>query len=274
MEHLLQMIKPIKRWERNAWPMSVEMSDRERQTGNGYGPMGWNELVEDLVGVNLRGLRTLAAAFTTPAKLFTAARSRDWQGVFFSPSVRVYIFLIAVVVFFQFIWADASSPSVQGMREQLESLAEVDPRLDDPELVERVMDLFAVVFPIASLLLTLLASLLVRIWGAGTPLLVRIRLYFVAILPSTLFQLFGTVGLSFVPTSFAGLGLVIALLAYWAADMITAYRGLAPVHSRGRRIWRSLLFGLVNTLVIILASIVSGSIAGNWEIERLLAEPA
>ena len=253
--------------------MSAELSDREGEKVTPHGPMGWNELIEDLVGVNLRGLRTLSAAFTTPAKLFTAARSRDWQSVFFSPSVRVYIFLIALIVFFQFIWGDDSSPSVQGMREQLESLAELDPRLGDPDLVERVLDRFAVIFPITSLLLTLLASVLVRIWGTGTPLLVRIRLYFAAILPSTLFQLFGTVGLSFVPTSYAGLGLVVALLAYWAADTITTYRGLAPVHGLGGRIWRGFLFGVVNALVILFASIVTGTLAVNWEIEKLLATP-
>ncbi|MEM1105980.1 MAG: hypothetical protein AAGH87_06280 [Pseudomonadota bacterium] len=253
--------------------MSVEMRVGEGNLPQPAGPMGWHDLIEDLVGVNLRGLRTLAAAFAQPATLFTSARARDWDGQVFSPSVRVYIFLIAVILFFQFIWGDASSPSAEAMREQFEALAAADPRLDDPELVGRVMNLFALVFPIVAVLISFIGSLLVRIWGAGTPILARIRLYFAAILPSTFLQLFGTVGLALTPASFVNLALVVALLLYWIADVATTYRGLAPVHARGGRIWRAILFGLVNLIAIVLASNISGVIAANVEIARALSAP-
>ncbi|MEM1149639.1 MAG: hypothetical protein AAGI03_03665 [Pseudomonadota bacterium] len=249
------------------------MSDHERKTPKPSEPMGWQDLIEDLVGVNLRGLRTLAAAFTQPAKLFASARARDWDGGVYSPSVRVYIFLVAVLVFFQFIWADTSSPSVEILRQRMAELAEIDPRLGEPFFLERVMNLFVLVFPIAALFCTFLGSLVMRVWGAGTPLLARIRLYFAAVLPSTLLQLFGTVGMSFLPITTAAFGVWLVLLVYWTADAITTYRGLSQVHTRRGRVWRSILLGTFNALIIMLASIVTGTIAMNWEIERILAAP-
>lgn len=222
--------------------------------------LGWSELVEDLVGVNLRGLRTIATAFIHPFRLFSAARKPDWEGRQYGPTLRVFLFVLAVIVFFQFIWADPDSAIVQSFMTSVGDLSDIDPAFASPEILQRTVETYVVSFPILFTTFALLASLLVRIWGRGTPLLARIRLYYAAIIPSTVFSLFTTVWLAFLPLEAAYNSAVGALLATAVIDGATAYRGLASVHAPLGRLWRAMILSTVNFLALTMAGVAAGII--------------
>ncbi|MEM9740775.1 MAG: hypothetical protein AAF829_13010 [Pseudomonadota bacterium] len=219
--------------------------------------MGWDEMVEDVMGVNLRGLRTIWMAIRDPKRLFTAARSSDWQGRQFGPSLRVFLFILAVILFFQFIWADPQSQVAEAFREVVGTLDEIDPEFGDEKTVLEGIEVYVVVYPLILVILSFLFSLLVRIWGNGTPLLARVRLYFAAVIPSAFLGIFSTLILAAVPLDQSTGPTLAALVIGGVVDALTTFRGLAPMYAFVSRLWRALLFGLISMTALAATSIAA-----------------
>ena len=222
---------------------------------------GWDALLDDLFGLNVRAVTTLAAAVTRPARLFTAARDPDWNGKY-TPSLRLVFTIIAATVVLRFLWADDNSPLIASMVDYLSTVPPQDlPVQNVTEAARMLMSQVLILFPFTYFLCHFLASLLVRIWGKGTPAPVRIRLYFVALLPALTFGLLQTVPYSFVPAelldavTFAGFA--IAMLLYAA----TIYFGLKPVYATGGRAWRAGLFALVAVTTDLVIAMVTFTLA-------------
>ena len=51
--------------------------------------VGGDDLIEDMFGLNLRGLKTLWVMFASPRKGYEAARSPDWMDRSYTPSIRL-----------------------------------------------------------------------------------------------------------------------------------------------------------------------------------------
>ncbi|MEL6568775.1 MAG: hypothetical protein AAFQ22_10185 [Pseudomonadota bacterium] len=219
--------------------------------------LGWDEMVEDTVGVNLRGLKTIWTVFWDPKELFSAARDADWQGRRFGPTLRVYLLILAIVLFFQFIWADPNSQVAEAFRESTGGLDDIDPTFADEATVLDAVESYVVIYPVVLIIFSLIASCLVRVWGSGTPLLARVRLYFASVIPGAVLGIFSTLSLAAVPLEQAMVPTVAAVSIGGLADGVTAFRGLSPVHAVGARVWRSIVFALTNTTVLVTTSLVS-----------------
>lgn len=218
---------------------------------------GWDALLDDLFGLNVRAVRTLGVAFTRPARLFTAARDADWLGKY-TPSLRLVFTIIAATVVLRFLWASDDSPLTQSIVAYLKDVPPEDLPVADPVVAARMlMNQFLVLFPFTYFGCHFLTSLLVRIWGKGTPTPVRIRLYFAGLLPALGLGMVLTVPYGLVPVESLDLftlGIsVLAVLVY----VTTVFFGLAPVHGAGARSWRSLLFAAAVGATDMLTSMVT-----------------
>ena len=203
-------------------------------------------------------------SIVAPARLFAAARTLDWEDRKYSPTLRVWLFLVAVMMFLQFMWANPDSYMGQGLGAALASNESQDPILKAPETLELALQRYVFVYPIVLLLSGMMIALVIRIWGKGTTTVTRIRLFFAAVLPGMFVTLATTPLVAFVPAEnvaqyFAGVFITIFL-----ADFLTTWRGLAPIYKTGARTWRAVLLATVNQLVYVMVSVIAVLIMVAW----------
>lgn len=202
---------------------------------------GWDALLDDLFGLNVRALATIWVSFTQPSKLFTAARDADWLGKY-TPSIRLVFSLIAVVVFLKFIWTNDASGLFAYSRQTFEALEVQLPGGDLNALTREYLNILLVTYPFTYFGVHAIFALFLRIWGAGTPLPVRIRLYFVAVIPVMLMglattTLYGMMTLAQIEW-FTLIGLALMIAMYF----LVILSGLKPVYpALKQRIGRSAL---------------------------------
>lgn len=226
--------------------------------------LGWDELVEDAIGVNLRGLKTIKTAIMDPAALFSAARLADWKGHAFSPTFRVALFLLAVMMFQQFIWASPTSQMGQSMTLAAEGIAETTADYSAEDLFDRITGRFLLLYPIIYMSVAFLSGMILRIWGKGTPLLARIRLYFAAIIPSLTLVTATSIPFAYVPLEYSFMTNAVLFVVIFAIDSSVVWRGLAGVYKGAARVWRSSLFALTNFIAGGIAAVLIVTIITIW----------
>lgn len=237
------------------------MSDPSPDTRKIDAP-GWSELIEDAFGINLLGLKTLWASIVAPAQLFAASRTIDWEDHKYSPTLRVWLFLIAILMFLQFIWANPDSATGQQMKSAFAAYR--DPRLTASETIELALQRYVFVYPIILMLFSMMAALLLRIWGSGTTNVTRIRLYFAAIIPGLLVTLLTSSLTLFISVDDFVMYLGLASTVIFFADFLTTRRGLVALHNVRYRTWRAMLFASTNLLVYMMASTIAAVIMMLW----------
>ncbi|MEZ5998269.1 MAG: hypothetical protein R3B98_06210 [Hyphomonas sp.] len=219
--------------------------------------VGWDDMLEDVFGLNIRAGKTVWELFSRPGRVFAAARTPDWANGTYTPSVRVFFSIIAVILLFKFIWAGEDSAVRESFEAMVEPLREVDPRLATPEVIARMMDRHWVVYPFAVAVCQFAAAAAVFVWGKGTPFISRLRLYFAGIIPSTALSLPVSILLAFVPQSLFLAVSFMTLLIVPTVDGLTVWRGLKGVHAGSGRVWRAILFGFVTITISLFATIVA-----------------
>ncbi len=222
--------------------------------------IGLDELSEDMFGLSIRAFRTLRGVIIAPKRVYKAARTPDWQAHSFTPSIRLSFSLLAVMVAIRFLWVGPDSFLAQSTYDQLLASGVYD-QADARRVAEDIIETFLVVFPIGFLVMHMIMAACLFIWGKGTELAVRLRLYFVAILPNLMLTLvtlplIGSANLASYASVTAGLVFCTFLL-----DFITAFRGGVGGVSRLVRGAKSALFGGVSLIVTILANSISYAIA-------------
>ena len=228
-----------------------------------------DDLIEDMFGLNLRGLKTLWVMFVSPRRGYEAARSPDWMDRSYTPSIRLLFSLLAVMTAVRFLWAGADSSMYELIEVQLASmeLFETEEALQDA--TETIINYYLLLFPFSFMLFQSIAALLLPIWGKGTNAIVRVRLYMLALLPNGLATLFMLPAMKFMTAeemlkySFAMMSVTLVL------DFITSYRG-GLSGKRAVQVMKSGLFAvssnvtgmIANSLCIMVASMIAGRVMG------------
>ncbi len=228
--------------------------------------VGGDDLIEDVFGLNLRGLKTLWVMFASPRRGYEAARTPDWMDRSFTPSIRLLFSLLAVMTATRFLWAGADSSIHAMVDSQVSTFEEFGAPEDRAELTEYIIDYFLLLFPVSFMLTQAIAGSLLRIWGKGTNTIVRIRLYMLAMLPNATFTLFALPLMTLMTvrqqTEFS-----LALLALtFMIDFITTMRGGVVSDKRSGRVIKSALYAatsnltaiISNSICVMLASILAG----------------
>ncbi|MEM8636854.1 MAG: hypothetical protein AAGF33_17950 [Pseudomonadota bacterium] len=217
--------------------------------------LGSSELVEDLFGLNLRGLRTIWEMIRQPTTVYQAARDPLWIG-HYTPSIRLVFSLLALTAFFQFLWASEGTI----FHDRVLDMVLASDRADTTEaalpIADELLNIFVGIFPFCYLAFQALFASILFIWGKGTSLVLRLRLYFLAIVPSvTVTTLSMFAGFVFSSGAFAtSIALIIFIVT---VDMLTAYRGGVAGDSVFGRSWRAFLLAVCS-----FASSVAASNAG------------
>ena len=227
---------------------------------------GWDALLDDLFGLNVRAVASMCAIIATPRKVFEAARDADWLGKY-TPSIRLVFTLIAAMVFLRFLWGGEDSALHQMTKAGLTN-SDVLGHGDMDQFTQDYLGLWMLLFPFGYFVIHGIVGLLVRVWGKGTPAPLRLRLYFAALLPGLLLGVLSTLVMPLldVPTLEATLMPLLALtgLAYAA----TVFRGLAGRMTRAARAWRAALFGTIAVSADLLTTLVVFIVDYAWLYER------
>lgn len=225
---------------------------------------GWDALLDDLFGLNVRALATLWVSFTQPSKLFTAARDQGWLDKY-TPSIRLVFTLIAAVVFLKFLWTNDTSALFATSRQMFADMAIEFPGRDLDTATRDYLAILLVTYPFTYFGIHAAVSVFVKIWGKGTPMPVRIRLYFVTLIPVLLTGVVSTLLYAVMTVEQLNASVLIAPLVLLSIYPLVLMSGLKPVYpSRRARLWRSGLGAAVMFAADMAVSLVSSLWAVTW----------
>ena len=193
-------------------------------------------LIEDLFGLNLKGLKTLRDLFVRPRVLFESARVPDWNEAY-TPTVRLAFSLITLFTVLSFFWAAEDGPFYQTLLAQTQEANADNPNAPPAgEIVSSYFAAYSFVYPFAYMVVHGVLASLLFVWGKGTYWVVRVRLYF-ALLSTAL--VFGVASIAIMPLlqwesllvyTFFTLGFTFAV--YWW----TYARGMSGEAALGKRV--------------------------------------
>ena len=216
---------------------------------------GWDALLDDVFGLNVRGFRTMWASLFNPAKVFEAARDPGWQDRY-TPAIRLVFVIFALTGSLQYLLSGEGTPLWQTVVEAVSAYEgdlygrEVD------DIAREVLLAYSVLYSIAFFVLHIPLSLIVSAWGKGVPMPVRSRLYFATLVPGTLIGLALVIGQNAISTEINQTSSLIFMALIILAYVGTIFRGLAPRMSAGGRLWRAGLMGFLMIAVTAIAEFI------------------
>lgn len=227
-------------------------------------PPTFDSLVEDVFGLNIRGLKTLGQLFAGPKKVFESARVADWRSRY-TPTIRLTFSIITVYMLLSFFWAAEDGAMYQTILVQLEEAAARNPDMPDPDLIlEAYFAAFSFSYPFIYMIIHTLIGSLVWLWGPKTSWVTRIRLYFALLAVGMFFALLSVMAIPFISTEMFGLyslfGMVITLMVYAGTYM----RGMSGTYSTLGLALRALAVSVIITIGDIAVAISSGIGASGW----------
>lgn len=215
--------------------------------------VGWDAIVGDVFGINLRGFKTIWQSFKSPKNFYDASYNKDWRNRY-TPSFRLWFTLLAMTYLFQFFWAGTNSGAFEYTAEAYKASGTLPSHISPHKAAKEYLGWTYGYMPIISTLCLFLLAGIYRIWGEKLNFPMRLRKTFITIIPSSFLGIFLVPCLGFVSASrfftFIAFLYGIALLL----DVLTAYRGAFRNHSIKGRLWRALALGAA----IMLTSIVAG----------------
>ena len=154
--------------------------------------LGVDSLMEDIFGLNIRALKSIAVLCWRPARYFDAARDRDWFGRY-TPSFRIWLGIFAIVVALRFFYTSEDSPLFDFVLNDM-----VRDFVDDPAmtidaanadaLTKRFINWGLAALPISLAASHALIAVGFRWFGQTTSYLLRLRFVFAVAIPSTLYS--------------------------------------------------------------------------------------
>jgi hypothetical protein len=220
-----------------------------------------DDLVQDLFGLSARAVSSIVTLYRRPEIYYAAARDKDWEGRF-TPSIRLWLSIFALLTFLQFIWLREDSPLVAATAAQL---TQADLALPDgmtvAELSQEVYTTGYAAFPILALLLLTFGGLVFPFWGKGYRAAMRVRYTFATIIPSAIATLLVLIIASRLTADQMAVFPLIGFLIAFCYDSWTAARGAFPESRLAMRIVRALGLAIWLGLFTFLASGLSGLVA-------------
>lgn len=182
-------------------------------------------LAEDLLGLNLRGLRSVRVLWVHPRRYFAAAETLDWEGTY-TPSIRLWLSFFALYSFMKVWWIGGNAGMIDAYASGFANAGMVLPEHVTFEQVGREAALFAFgLAPVLQIISMVVLSLIYPFWGRKTSLALRQRFLFATIIPgASLMPVFMT-AMVFVPSAWlTAYGIALAVVTL-ILDSQTAYRG-------------------------------------------------
>jgi|GEM_PF-1840255 len=237
--------------------------------------VGSEELLEDVFGLNIRSFHSLWALITRPYDYFRAAKTPTWEiqtrgaPEVFTPSLRLWLGLMTIMVALQFIWGGEGSLFITKMMENSKTGfelgynsssggEEVGPLdIDWKKITQGTMDFNLIAYPFVLLILFAIMSTFIRFWGERLSYVVRLRFLFAVLLPASVFNLFATLSLPLIPPSLFTVFTTSQLIVTFLLYVWTAAQGPFKTMSMDDRLPRSLVLAVLLILALIVAQMIS-----------------
>lgn len=226
-------------------------------------PPTLDSLIEDVFGLNLRGLKTLGQLFAAPKVVFESARVADWHNRY-TPTIRLTFSIITVFMLLSFFWAAEDGVFYQSILAQLEDAAASNPDMPPPEQVlESYFAAYSVAYPFVYMFIHTLIASVVWLWGRGTGWVARVRLYFGLLAVGMIIALLSMIFMPLIEREMLSIYMLIVMgigfLAYVATYM-RAMRGNYPRTGLGVRALAIATIIPVGDIVVAIAAGVASSV--------------
>lgn len=214
--------------------------------------IGFDNLLEDLFGMNIRGFKTIWVLVTRPKLYFIAAKTPDWQERY-TPSFRVWFAIIALTAALAWVWAGPDSPMFNIYREGLLPMVEGANKSLAPQglMIEAgsfnvdqaardVIRWTNIFLPVTYFMTLGVIAFLFRSFGERLPYIVRLRYVFAIIIPGSLLGLLSGLGSIFLDNevfkiiNLGSMGLMFA--SYFAVAYFGAFSVLPNLARFGRSV--------------------------------------
>ncbi|MAK60133.1 MAG: hypothetical protein CMK09_04065 [Ponticaulis sp.] len=238
------------------------MSDAKTEQKNPK--VGMDDLVEDMFGLNVRGLHTIWAMYRRPARVFETARDPDWGHRRYTPSIRLVFSLLAAMTALRFLWTGEDTYLYQVTADIVFATGDFATRALADAFTEKLMDTFVFAFPLVFMFLHVLAALVLPLWGKGTAMVLRIRLYFLALIPGAVFSLFMTTSLGVTSETIWFVNSILMMGGVLTLDFSTAMRGGVAGQGVFGKIVRATVFALVSLFISMSTNMIAFSISSAW----------
>ncbi|MEO1657319.1 MAG: hypothetical protein AAFR65_06320 [Pseudomonadota bacterium] len=222
--------------------------------------VGFGSLVEDIFGLNIRGLITIRDVIVRPRVVAEAARDEEWLRRY-TPSIRLVFFLLTLTSVFRFLWAPKDSAITARLSEAFQG--QVPDGMEAGLAADQYMAVYGALYPLLVVAFVVLAAVFVRVWGREASATLRIRLHLMVVIPSSAcsalsiwtFALYdGSISTNFVIATL--IGLTIGLLV----DFVMAFRCVAAT-GQAVKIGKALLFSVVTQTAHFAAAGLSANVA-------------
>lgn len=255
-------------WERRA--MSENSSDGRAPSNEVEG------LLNDIFGLNIRGLKTLWFTFAKPARVFDVARQGNWTTAGLTPTIRLLFSVFALLAAFRFFWAKEDGflfqAVLQAVNAQTDTAQNLPQNVDASAVTSNILSTIVLVLPVAMTIGLVLGGSALSVWGKGTRATQRIRLFFTAIIPGyTLNALFTITLLSAISQQFLLIFSFLILFMQLVIDTITSLRGGVVAGSTQWRFAKAVGVGLTNIVASNLAIVLVIFFAIFWTEFQMLA---
>ena len=243
--------------------------------GAGSRALGFDDFIEDLFGLNLRGLRTLRDSLVRPWEVARSAAFPDWRDRH-TPTFRLWFAMIALGLFSQFLWASPGSSYFDFLQGQVRpAIALVRPDLevdtiDATGFTSAYLKIQLSILPFLMAMAYFAVAAVLRVTEEPVSFVRRQRLVFLAPLPGAALAAILYVIMGFTPERLLFLFLAAMTLASSALLIVTAYRGIFTWGSRSGRFWRSIGFFALHMGAVTVASLISQYIAVTVTLPRFL----
>lgn len=229
--------------------------------------IGMEEFLEDVFGLNIRSAKTLWIMFKNPSIYFKAARTPDWQQRY-TPSLRLWLGLMTIMVALQFIWARPDGSFMQVMKQALEGGFKTgvesggsekinDLNLDFDAVLLSTMKLNTLIYPFIFIAAMSFLALVYRAWGDKLSYVVRQRYIFAVIVPATVIGLISTILMTFASSEIYMLIGYVQTFAIVALYFLTAYRGPYAHMEVGEKTGRSIFLSVCIFVILMIAQFIS-----------------
>lgn len=235
-------------------------------TDTGAQRVSVDDVVQDLFGLNLRGLRSIWTLIARPRRYFEAATYADWQGRY-TPSVRLWLSLLAIFSLLKVWFISEDSPLVAAYAHGFRAAGVTPIAGETFESIGQAAALWTFgLVPILQFAAMFLLAIVYPAWGEKTNFALRQRFLFGILTPSSTLGLFLVVAMVLVPPSLITVYAFALAAVSFTVDTVTGARGAFASRGGWGRLWRAALLALVvaalNIGVNVLAQIAGILVVG------------
>ncbi|PHS39006.1 MAG: hypothetical protein COA91_06670 [Robiginitomaculum sp.] len=221
------------------------MKNDQKQTQVKPTAVGFDDFLEDLFGLNIRGLKTIWVSFYSPKKYYAAAHTSDWHGKY-TPSFRLLFTLLALVFLMQFFWGGANSPLIASYAQQMEAHSIILPDgLSYTQASLTLASWYNGFIPPFTIAFYLMLGSVYSVWGRRMSFVERQRYLFITMIPNMFITFFLFIVLAFVPAEKVLWGLWLFPTIAFLVSALTAFRGAFISMTVLARLWRAMLLAFL-----------------------------